>query len=119
MKLIIAGSRSIRIPTKEVNEYVRNWERAFGRLVTSVMTGGAEGVDACGSAWARERFIPVRVYHADWKRYGRAAGPLRNRQMAKVADGLLLVWDGRSKGSESMLKFARDFDLLIYEVRCE
>lgn len=119
MRLIIAGSRHLSPAPKFVNQCVRSCEREFKQVVTSVITGGAEGVDAAGAAWARDYRVPVRVYHADWKRYGPAAGPIRNRKMASIADALLLIWDGRSRGSASMLDFARKFGLRVYEVRDE
>lgn len=48
--------------------------------------------------WRGDRqIIPMP---ADWDRYGNAAGPIRNRKMAEVADALVAVWDGRSPGTK-------------------
>lgn len=52
---------------------------------------------------------------SDWKRDGKAAGPIRNRAMAEYADALILVWDGSSRGSGNMLGEARRHDLRVFE----
>lgn len=50
--------------------------------------------DACGEAWAKENGIPVRVFPADWGTHGKAAGPMRNWQMARYADAVALFPGG-------------------------
>lgn len=86
-----------------------------------VISGGASGVDAMGERWAHLNKIEVRRFPADWDRYGRSAGPKRNRAMAEFAEsngksgGLILVWDGRSRGSASMRKEALRAGLYIHE----
>jgi hypothetical protein len=47
------------------------------------------------------------MFPAKWDKYGKAAGPLRNREMAAYADALILVWDGKSRGSANMLAEAK------------
>jgi len=39
---------------------------------------------------------------ADWNEHGKSAGFIRNAEMGDEADGLILVWDGRSNGSSHM-----------------
>lgn len=46
-----------------------------------VIEGEARGADTLARQWAEARGIPVEAYPADWERYGKAAGPIRNRQM--------------------------------------
>ena len=41
---------------------------------------------------------------AQWDLYGRAAGPIRNAQMADYADAAIIIWDGKSPGSLNMIK---------------
>ena len=43
------------------------------------------------------------MFNADWNKHGRAAGPMRNKQMADYADVLIAVWDGQSKGTKNMI----------------
>lgn len=58
-------------------------------------------------------------FPADWDAHGKAAGPIRNREMAQYGDALLLIWDGKSRGSASMLKEARSAKLPIMQVIIE
>lgn len=85
----------------------------LSEAATIVVCGMASGVDMCGKAWAEARQIPVDKYHANWKRFGPKAGPIRNAIMAKNADALVLFWDGLSPGSANMLKQAKFYGLEI------
>ena len=100
LRTIIAGSRDIIAPAT-----VEAAARASGLApyISEVVSGGARGVDALGEAWAALRGIPVRVFPADWRRYPRTAGRLRNTEMAHYAEALIAVWDGRSPGTKHMI----------------
>jgi hypothetical protein len=50
--------------------------------IAEVVSGGADGADAGGERWAKDRGIPILRFPADWDRHGKAAGPLRNAAMA-------------------------------------
>lgn len=78
-----------------------------------VLNGTSKGVDRCGAEWAKSRGVRIERFPADWDRYGRGAGPIRNQRMAENADALILIWDGKSGGSASMLKCAKDRGLAI------
>lgn len=108
MKTIIAGSRSYH------NRAFLDDAITKAKLdITEVVCGCASGVDSMGRDWAKEQGIPVTEFPADWDTHGKAAGPLRNEQMAQYADALILVWDGKSPGSRSMLGLARRYGLTI------
>jgi hypothetical protein len=49
--------------------------------IKCVIHGAARGADTLGAEWATARGVPVEPYPADWKRHGRAAGPIRNAAM--------------------------------------
>ncbi len=116
MRVIIAGSRSI-IPTEpEIRQYVRMFEAQFQVELTRLACGMAKGVDLAGYKWASRNGVPIDPYPADWQTHGKAAGHIRNKKMAQNADGLILVWDGESRGSRSMLQFAKAEHLNIMEV---
>jgi len=109
MKTIIAGSRDI-IDYDFVKDVINScpWE------ITEVVSGGATGVDTLGEKWAGEKGIAVRKFPAEWDKWGRSAGPLRNTQMADYADALVLVWDGISQGSGHMLEIALKRGLTLH-----
>lgn len=75
--------------------------------VTALICGMAKGADSIGLAWARELGIPVEEYHADWKKHGKAAGPIRNQQMLMHgAPDLVLALPGGT-GTAGMVDIAR------------
>lgn len=75
--------------------------------------------DMLGERWATQHGIDSSFFFADWRGRWRAAGPERNARMASAADALVLVWDGGSRGSASMLRLARWQGLRIVEHRLE
>jgi len=114
MKTIIAGSRVI-------NDYliVREAIKESGFKITEVVSGGARGVDSLGERWAKENNTPVKRFPANWDKHGRGAGPIRNDEMANYAEALIAIWDGKSKGTEDMIKRARGKCLkgYVYELK--
>jgi hypothetical protein len=64
-----------------------------------VISGGAQGVDTWAEAAARERGLAIEVFHADWKRLGRKAGPIRNGQIVKASDRIVAFWNVESRGT--------------------
>jgi hypothetical protein len=113
VKLIIAGSRHYH--DYQADTLVANAMQRLGINPTTVISGGAQGIDRAGERWARDNGVPIERYPADWSAHGRAAGPLRNRRMAQEAGALLLIWDGKSRGSANMLQEARAHRLRIWK----
>ena len=72
-----------------------------------IVSGAARGADTLGERYAHERGYDVQQFPANWKLDGKAAGFIRNRQMADVADALIAFWDGRSRGTANMIDIAR------------
>ncbi len=114
MKVIIAGSRSIT-DYATVAQAVAD----SGFSVEEVVSGTAAGVDQLGILWADYRGIPVKRFPANWKAYGRAAGLLRNTDMAAYAGALVAVWDGKSRGTDHMIKTALQLGREVFVRRVE
>lgn len=74
-----------------------------------IVSGGASGADAIGERYAKDNGFKVEKFSADWKTYGRSAGPRRNKQMAEVSDYIICFWDGKSRGTKSMIDYARKY----------
>lgn len=88
--------------------------KASGFPITEVVSGGAPGVDSLAETWAAQNGIPVKQFPADWNRYGRKAGPIRNTEMAGYAEALIAVWDGRSKGTRNIIQLVRRRGLKVF-----
>lgn len=108
MKVIVAGSRTVMDYLLVEDAMARS-----GFDVTEVFSGGAKGVDQLGYQWARQHGVVVRWFEAWWDVHGKAAGPLRNEEMAREADALVAVWDGESKGTQDMIRRAEAHGLPV------
>jgi hypothetical protein len=98
--VIIAGSRGITDYAK-VRALILECEWAVS--IQAVISGTAPGVDRLGERWAREYGKSIIRMPADWQTNGIAAGYIRNVAMAKTAEGLIAIWDGRSHGTRNMI----------------
>lgn len=85
--------------------------RAYVRALPSdavVISGGALGVDTVAVEEARARGLAHQVYRADWQRYGRRAGAIRNRRIVAAASRVVAFWDGASRGTAITIDMARE-----------
>lgn len=108
MRTIIAGSRNLGILEVAKAMAICGW------VPSLVISGTARGVDRAGEQWAREHGIPILRMPADWERYGKRAGMIRNAAMADNAEALVAVWDGVSRGTENMILEARRRNLRVF-----
>ena len=106
MKTIIAGGRDFT-DYELVKESMAQFLEGPPFVISEVVSGGATGADSLGERWAKDNEIPVRVFPADWARFHRGAGPIRNAEMAEYADALIVFWDGKSRGTKNMLSTAK------------
>ena len=110
MKIIIAGSRNM-VPIKE--DWVLLDRLLIEMSITEIVSGCAKGADTFGEEWADDQRLPVKKFPADWDKYGKNAGPIRNKQMAEYADGLVAFRFKNSKGTTNMIKQARECELEV------
>lgn len=102
-KLIVAGSREvtdIALIRKEIDWMTD--ELLHDRAV-SIVSGMARGPDRIAWDYAVEQGVQRYAFPAEWERYGKRAGYLRNAEMAKVADGLLAFHKDQSRGTQHMI----------------
>lgn len=114
MKTIIAGSRTIT-SRKLIDAVMMNYPSP----ITEVVCGTAKGVDTLGEEWAHSRDIPVKYFPADWDKYGKKAGPLRNKEMAEYADAAVIIWDGQSRGTKNMINIMTKMNKPMWLVRTD
>ncbi len=115
MKLVIAGSRDFDfICTNDIATFITI--HLFRQDIHSIVYGGAKGIDEVGKHYALANQLPFTLFEADWTTHGKAAGPIRNKQMAEYGDALLLIWDGESRGSKNMKEQMLKLGKPVYEV---
>ncbi len=115
MRVIVAGSRSAKEHDVRHALDTCPW---IG-FVTAIVSGTARGTDRFGEQWAKDHGIRIEQYPADWKTFGKRAGPVRNQIMAENAEGLIAVWDGESRGTASMIELAKKRGLRIDIMRTD
>lgn len=112
-RVIVAGGREFNdyeLLMSKCDYYLQN-KLKEGRVV--IVSGHATGADSLGERYAQERGLECEQYPADWKTHGRAAGPIRNAQMAEVADALIAFWNGQSRGTANMINLAKSKGLKV------
>lgn len=102
LKIVIAGSRDLT-DFETVKHWIVIGYRMLPGYMTELVSGTADGVDKIGEQWAGgDDEVTITRFPADWKKYGKSAGPRRNRQMAKYADAAVVLINNRSNGSMNM-----------------
>jgi hypothetical protein len=77
--LVVCGGRELRWSARRVQLVL--WRMAAGRPVVALLHGGARGADETGGRAAGLLGWRVREVTAQWRQFGRSAGPLRNARM--------------------------------------
>ena len=121
IRVIIAGSRRYEDyeKLKEVVGNIVNPLLLHGQV--ELVSGGATGADRLSERFAREYNYPIKVFPADWNKYGNSVGPIRNKEMAvyaKEADlGMLIAFPlGESRGTRNMIQTAKNMTMPVFVV---
>ena len=110
MKVAVVGSRGF-------DDYPLLKETLSNHQITRIISGGARGADSLAEQFAREHNIQTDIYRPDWKSYGRAAGPKRNRTIVENSDKIIAFWDGESKGTKSSIDLAKKLGKEVIVIR--
>jgi len=110
MKVIIAGSRTF----SDYNFLRTNCDRLLSQFSNiEIVSGTAQGADQLGERYARDRGYSVKQFPANWDKFGKKAGYLRNDEMAQYADWLIAFWDGKSRGTKHMIDLGNKMGLNV------
>ena len=113
-RVIIAGSRNFNdfeLLEKKMLYFLQNKKDIV------VLCGGARGADDLGRQFAEKHGFMVEMFPAEWKKHGKRAGVVRNRQMAAAADACVCFWDGSSRGTANMIEEAKRAGIPLRVVR--
>lgn len=105
MKLAIIGSREFQnysIMIKELDP--------LKSKLTLVVSGGAKGADSLGEKWAKGNNIPTLIFPANWEKYGKRAGFIRNEDIIKNCDCCIAFWNGKSPGTKHSISLCEKYD---------
>lgn len=129
MKVIIAGGRYYDFTPRDISildelhdkyKFTKVLSGGCSRIIAITDNLGQKtrkrvGADYCGEQWAKSRDIPVHRFTADWSKYGKKAGMIRNGTMSVHADMLIAFPGGR--GTSDMIRKAESKSLIVYTVR--
>ena len=105
LKVIVRGGRDFDDRERLYGELDRLHDARTFRLV---IAGGARGADTLAVDWARFRGVAYEVYMADWKKFRRRAGPIRNQRMLVEGKPDLVVAFAGGHGTAGMVALARE-----------
>ena len=109
MKIAIIGSRKIKNPDIE----------KFVSAEDEIVSGGAVGVDSAAAKFAKEQGLKLTEFLPQYEKYGRAAPIIRNREIVDYAEKVVAFWDGRSRGTLSVIEYAQKTGKPCEIVLCE
>ena len=112
--LLIVGSRSITDYgfVRERLDHLIGPIR--GKYRFQVVSGGANGVDKLAEQYAEDNGYDMHVMPAEWKKFGKKAGYIRNEAMHRYISGFthkgcVAFWDGNSKGTLHSRELAKKY----------
>lgn len=97
MKIAVIGSRNC--PYIDLEDYITT-------LPDVIVSGGAKGVDTYAREFALKHDIEFIEFKPDYKKYGRRAPLVRNKQIVDECDSLIAIWDGYSTGTKHAIRYA-------------
>jgi len=113
MKVLVCGGRdySDRYLVGIVLGYL-------GRSLTiaRVIEGDARGADRLAGAWARKYEIENIKFPAEWSKWGKSAGAIRNKQMLDEGQPDIVVAFPGGRGTAHMARIAREAEVPVFEV---
>ena len=79
-----------------------------GKTNVTIISGTARGADRLGERYAAEHNMKLERFPAEWDKYHKGAGPIRNHKMVLAADAVVVFWDNESSGSKNIIDYARE-----------
>lgn len=106
----VVGSRTF-------NDYILLCKTLDQYTIKKIVSGGAKGADSLAELYAKKKNIETIIFYPDWNKYGRAAGPIRNKLIVSASDIVIAFWDGKSKGTASSIGLAKKIKKKLIVVR--
>lgn len=85
-------------------------------VIDAVIHGGARGADEGAAMWGKSEDLKVICFPANWKKHGKAAGPIRNRQMIEEGKPDIVIALPGGRGTANMVQQARAAGIQVIEV---
>lgn len=112
MRILVCGGREFNdynLLSETLNPYIHDG------LV--IIHGAARGADTLAGSWAKDNGFETEEYPADWDKYGKRAGYIRNVQMLNEGKPDLVIAFPGGKGTEMMIDLANAAKVSVLEVK--
>ena len=116
MRVLVCGGRDYRDGGR-VREELNKIDGELERGIHLVIQGGALGADRAAENWALDHEVPTVRVNAQWSKYGRKAGPLRNRRMLIEWDADLVLAFPGGRGTQNMVDLAKEYNCKVVQIR--
>jgi hypothetical protein len=130
MRVLVCGGRGYgEMPQTQMSQIELEIEaqRVHGQLttmigvldqagITHLITGAAPGADRQSQFWAQANDIPFTRFPANWSKWGKAAGPIRNQQMIDMGHPELVIAFPGGKGTQDMIRRAHAANIPVREI---
>lgn len=114
MKVLVCGGRDYRNAAHVWRTLDQIHEQ---QQIKALMQGGAPGADRFARDWAATKPSIARyVCHAEWEKYGRAAGPIRNARMLGWEPDVVVAFPG-GIGTADMVAKATAAGIRVIDLR--
>jgi hypothetical protein len=108
MRVLVCGGRDYGGKPIEVLKLCSVLDEIHGATpITVLIHGDARGADRLAATWARRSGVSVESYQAEWNKYGKAAGHIRNVRMLEKGKPELVVAFPGGTGTEDMCEVAK------------
>ena len=99
-KVAVIGSRTF-------DNYKLLKETLDSLKIDLIVSGGAKGADSLAEQYAKENGIETIIHQAEWEKFGRKAGPIRNEYIIRDSDIVVAFWNGKSTGTYHSINLAK------------
>ncbi len=123
MKVLICGGRDMdRVTARNWLERNAKDEISFATGLHSfsierIIHGGCRGADEGADDWAKSESIPVIRCPANWKKHGKAAGPIRNREMVRIHQPDCVIALPGGRGTQDMISVAEAAGITVIKAK--
>lgn len=112
-RLAIIGSRDFN-NYKFLEETCKNFIKQNNIINPTIISGGAKGADSFAEIFASICKYKFIKFPAEWDKYGKQAGIIRNEKIINNSDIVLAFWDGKSRGTQHSINIAKSKNIPIY-----
>ena len=111
MKVAIVGSRNFTDYAK-LEGFVLS--KVTLQDIDLVISGGASGADGLAEKFAYKHNLKKLIFKAEWDRFGKSAGFIRNKSIVNEADIVIAFWDGYSPGTKMTIELTKEKNKPVY-----